>query len=331
MQFKYLRTVQGIGFNDAHSLMLKGTVIRSTGTWIDVQAGSSIIPSRIRGRMRLVHGDETQPVAIGDQVTIETVDNETGIIIEVDQRHNCLYRRAAGRKVGKRQTLVANIDQIWIVQAARQPDVNVGLMDRLLVACEAQELSAGIVINKTDLVSAFQMNVIHDLADSYRQLGYPVVLTSIENQATMDQLQGVLADQISVLIGPSGVGKSSLINTMDPSINIPVEKISPKTNKGCHTTAHARLYPLHCGGSVADTPGIREFGLLDIEPWELAHYFPDLKPHLVKCRFSACTHDHEPKCGVKDAIESGDIAVARYESYLNILYSLRLGDADMGR
>ena len=311
--------------------MLKGIVIRSTGTWIDIQVGSKVIPSRIRGRMRRVHGDETQPVTIGDHVIIEKVDHETGIITEVAQRHNCLYRRAAGRKVGKRQTLVANIDQIWIVQATFQPDINVGLMDRLLVACESQEISAGIVINKTDLASVSQMNGLHELADSYRQMGYIVLLTSIDDRASMDQLRDVLKGKISVLMGPSGVGKSSLINSMDPSINIPVEKISPKTNKGCHTTAHARLYPLHCGGSVADTPGLREFGLLDIHPWELAHFFLDLKPHLVKCHFSACTHDHEPRCGVKDAIRSGDISQARYESYLNMLYSLRLGDADMGR
>jgi len=311
--------------------MLKGTVIRSTGTWVDVQVGSKMIPSRIRGKMRLVHGDETQPVAIGDQVIIETVDNETGIIIEVAQRHNCLYRRAAGRKVGKRQTLVANIDQIWIVQSTCKPDINTGLMDRLLVACEAQEISAGILINKIDLVSATEMKSIHDLTDCYRQIGYPILLTSIKKSATIDQLRAMLTDKISVLIGPSGVGKSSIINTMDPTINIPVEKISPKTNKGCHTTAHARLYPLTCGGSVADTPGLREFGLLDIEPWELAHYFPDLKPHLVKCHFSSCTHDHEPQCGVKEAIRSGNIVQTRYENYLSILYSLRLGDADIGR
>ncbi len=311
--------------------MPKGSVIRSVGRWIDVQVGSTVIRSRIRGRMRVIHGDETQPVAIGDHVTLEILDDETGLINKVHQRQNCLNRRAAGRKVGKRQTIVANVDQIWIVQATCQPNMNIGLIDRLLVACEAQNIPGGIVINKTDLASTGLMKTIDGFAHHYGRLRYPVLLTSIEQPDTIDQLRDALKDKFSILIGPSGVGKSSILNVLDPDINIPVEKISKKTNKGCHTTAHARLYPLTNGGSVADTPGIREFGLLDIKPWELAHFFPDIKPHLHKCHYSACTHDHEPHCGVKDAWKKGEITASRYDSYLNILYSLHLGDFDTGR
>ncbi|MCY4172015.1 MAG: ribosome small subunit-dependent GTPase A [Bacteroidetes bacterium] len=311
--------------------MPKGTVIRSTGRWIDVLVDSTVIASRIPGRMRLIHGDETQPVAIGDQVTLEILHDDSGIIHEVHQRQNCLFRRAAGRKIGKRQTIVANVDQIWVVQSTCQPDLNVGLIDRLLVACDAQEISVGIIINKSDLASTDLMHTMDGLVDQYGQLGYPVLLTSIEKPDSIDRLRNVLANKVSLLMGPSGVGKSSLLNALESSLNIPVEKISKKTNKGCHTTAHARLYPLSNGGSVADTPGIREFGLLDIEPWELAHFFRDLKPHLQKCHYSACTHDHEPRCGVKDAIEKGEITPSRYNSYLNILYSLHLGDLDTGR
>jgi len=290
-----------------------------------------VVPSRIRGRMRLMHQDETQPVTIGDQVTLEFLKDDTGLIHKVHQRQNCLNRRAAGRKVGKRQTIVANVDQIWIVQATCQPDINLGLIDRLLVASESQDIPSGIVINKVDLASFDLMSKINQLAHHYSQLGYPVVLTSIEKLDTIDQLRHALSGKVSVFLGPSGVGKSSLLNALDSSIDIPVEAISQKTKKGCHTTAHARLYPLSNGARVADTPGIREFGLLDIEPWELSHFFPEMKPHLQKCHYSACTHDHEPRCGVKDAREKGEITSVRYESYLNILYSLHLRDLDTGR
>lgn len=290
-----------------------------------------MVPSRVRGRMRLDHENETQPVTIGDHVSVQIQKDKTGVITEVSERRNCLYRRASGRKVGKRQILVANVDCIWIVQSARQPRLNTGLVDRLLVACEAQEIPAGILINKTDLVSWHHLPSIEKIANSYQYLGYPVILTSVEEPQNIDVLREQLSGKISVFMGPSGAGKSSLLNAMDPDINIPVETISRKTHKGRHTTAHAALYPLSGGGNVADTPGIREFGLLDIEPWELAHYFPEFRPHLENCRYSACTHDHEPDCGVKDARGVEMISAARYESYLNILRSLQLGISDTGR
>ena len=311
--------------------MSSGTVIRSTGSWVDVLVGSDVVPSRIRGRMRLNHENETQPVTVGDHVNIQIQKDKTGLITGVNERRNCLYRRAAGRKVGKRQILVANVDHIWIVQAARQPSVNPGLIDRLLVACESQDIPAGLLINKIDLASRHLLSSIEELVAYYQGLGYQGILTSVERAKDLDMLRSLLSDKISMFLGPSGVGKSSLLNAIDPDINIPVESVSQKTNKGRHTTAHATLYPLSSGGSVADTPGIREFGLLDIEPWELAHYFPDFRPHLEKCHYSACTHDHEPDCGVKDAMRMYKISDVRYKSYLNILDSLYLGASDTGR
>lgn len=311
--------------------MPTGTVIRSTGSWVDVLVGTRVIPSRIRGRMRLLHGDETQPVAVGDQVGILSQKDGTGLITEIHARHNCLYRRAAGRRVGKRQILIANVDHIWIVQAAVQPSFNPGLIDRLLVACEAQEIPAGLILNKMDLASPSLLSAVSGLCTRYKKLGYETLLTSVEHRTTLNPLRRTLTGRVSVFLGPSGVGKSSLLNAVDPAIQVPVDVVSQKTNKGRHTTAHTALYPLSTGGSVADTPGIREFGLLDIEPWELAHYFPDFRPYLAECRYSACTHDHEPDCGVKKAWRMQKISDARYDSYLNILYSLHLGKADTGR
>ncbi len=311
--------------------MPNGTVIRSTGSWVDVQVDSNVIASRIRGRMRLMYENETQPVAVGDQVYLSIQKDGTGLITKINERHNCLYRRAAGRKIGKRQILIANVDYIWIVQAAEQPPLNLGLIDRLLVACEAQGLPAGLVINKIDLVSADVLSTVTELQEFYTKLGYQTILTSIYKQKTLKPLRNQLSGKTSVLLGPSGVGKSSLLNSIDSEIHVPVDSISRKTHKGRHTTAHTALYPLTGGGRVADTPGIREFGLLDIESWELAHYFPDLRPHLENCRYTACTHDHEPNCGVKEAHGMNIIRSARYDSYLNILHSLHLGEADVGR
>ena len=311
--------------------MHTGTVIRSTGTWIDVSVKGKVIPSRIRGRMRLDHEYSTQPIAVGDRVGLEIQTDNTGLITQVHQRFNCLQRRAAGRKLGKRQILVANVDFIWIVQSTQQPSLNRRLVDRLLVACETQDIPAGLVINKMDLAAPDLSASIGKLAEYYRQLGYPVVLTSVEEQLNMKTLGNLFSDKINVLLGPSGVGKSSLLNAIDPEINIPTKSISNKTNKGRHTTAHTELHSLITGGSVMDTPGMREFGLLDIKPWELAHHFPEFRPHLTRCRFPACTHDHEPDCAVKRAHMKERISDERYESYLNILYTLRLGDADIGR
>lgn len=311
--------------------MPTGIVIRSTGSWIDVLVDPHVIRSRIRGRMRLIHENETQPVAIGDHVSVEIQEDETGYITEVHARENHLFRRAAGRKIGKRQILVANVDQLWLIQAAQNPCFNPGLVDRIFVACEAQEIPAGLIINKIDLASDHLMCSLQDLASVYQKLGYPVLLTSVNGNVNLDLFRDSLSKKTSILLGPSGVGKSSLLNSVAPKINIPVDQISKKTNKGRHTTAHATLYPLPGGGRVADTPGIREFGLLDIEPWELGHYFPDFRPHLEKCHYPACTHDHEPDCGIKVAQEMGIISDTRYSSYLNILFSLRLGKADTGR
>ncbi|MCY4673004.1 MAG: ribosome small subunit-dependent GTPase A [Bacteroidetes bacterium] len=311
--------------------MHTGTVIRSTGAWLDVLVGEKVISSRIRGRMRLDHEDSTQPITVGDRVSLMIQKDETGLITEVHQRYNCLHRRAAGRKVRKRQILVANVDFIWIVQAAKQPALNWRLVDRLLIACEAQDIPAGLVINKMDLATPDLSVSIRELGERYRQLGYPVVLTSVEEHINLDALCDLLSGKISVLLGPSGVGKSSLLNAIDPTVNIPTKSVSKKTNKGRHTTAHTELYSLTTGGNVMDTPGIREFGLLDIKPWELAHHCPEFRPHLTRCRFPACTHDHEPDCAVKRAHMMERISDERYKSYLNILYTLHLGDADIRR
>ena len=308
-----------------------GIVIRSTGSWVYVKTDKEVVKSRMRGRFRLRGKAFTNPVAVGDQVTLRLNADGTGLITAIHERRNHLSRRAAGRSVGHEQVLVSNIDQVWIIQSAILPHPNPGLIDRVLVAAEAQHIRAGIVFNKMDLAFGVALDAVHRLRDLYARLSYAVFLTSAVAPEGVDALSEALKDQISVFTGPSGVGKSTLLNAMEPDLDLRVGKVSLKTRKGRHTTAHAALQLLTGGGGVVDTPGIREFGVLDLEPWELSHHFPEFRRHLASCRFPACTHDHEPGCAVKEAYLDSAITEERYRSYLNILFSIHFGEADVGR
>lgn len=309
----------------------EGIVIRSTGSWYDVRVDRKIIPSKVRGKFRLKEDDVTNPVAVGDRVTVRLNPDDTGFITEIHERKNQLSRRAAGRRVGREHVIVANIDCVWIIQSVRMPKPNPGFIDRVLVTAEANELPAGLVLNKIDLMREHGRASIQTLSALYSHLGYPVLLTSAETGVGTDELKRALTDRTSVLTGPSGVGKSALLNVIEPELEIKTADVSEKTRKGRHTTTYAALFPVSGGGYIVDTPGIREFGVLNIEPWELSHYFVEFKPHIEGCRFPTCTHDHEPDCAVKRAVERGEISEQRYSSYLNILDSIRLGERDVGR
>ena len=255
----------------------------------------------------------------------------TGLITRVHEQTNSLRRRAAGRRVGREQILVANVDCVFIVQAVTLPQPNPGLIDRLLVAAESQEIPCKIIINKIDLASQAVRQHIAKIRACYSQLGYPVLQTSATLGTGLDILAEHLAGNANVFTGPSGVGKSSLINAIAPQLQLRTGTVSLKTRKGRHVTAYAELFPIPGNGYVVDMPGIREFGVLGLEPWELSHYFPEFRPRIAHCHFSACTHDHEPGCMVREAVASGAITPERYRSYLNILESIRRGAADVGR
>ena len=296
-----------------------GIVIQSTGKRVDVQTDSGVIHARLRGRLRLHHKQVTQPVAVGDIVSLRISPDDSGLITTVHERQNWLSRRAAGRQSNKVQVMVANISQIWIVQSAVLPRPSPGLIDRILVTAGAQEIPVGIIFNKMDLTGGTVLELIQELKSRYSRLGYPVLLTSALMKEGIEALRSALTRGTSVVTGPSGVGKSTLLNCVDPSLNLRVGEVGQKTRRGRHTTAYATLFPLASGGYVVDTPGIREFGVLDLEPWELAHHFPEFRRFIHQCRYAACTHDHEPSCAVKDAVEKDSITRARYQSYLNIL------------
>ncbi len=311
--------------------LLDGVVIRSTGSWYDVQVNDQVVPSKMRGKFRLEEQEATNPVAVGDRVTIRLNPDETGLITTIHERKNRLSRRAAGRRIGREQVIVANIDMVWIIQAVRLPRPNPGFIDRVLVTTEAHEIEAGLVINKIDLIRKKDRAYLDFLHTLYTDLGYRVLLTSAKTGEGVEVFREALTGQTSVVTGPSGVGKSTLLNVVEPGLDLRTGEVSEKTRKGRHTTAHAALFPLSDGGFVVDTPGIREFGVLYLEPWELSHHFPEFLPHLEHCRFPTCTHDHEPGCAVIEAVLDDAITEERYYSYLNILHSIRLGEKDVGR
>lgn len=299
----------------------QGRIIQSTGKWYKVSVNGKVIDCRLPGKFRLHKKEVTNPIAVGDLTAIEVSEDGTGIIKEISERKNYLPRQATHGRRGE-QILAANIDQAWVVQSIRQPNFKQGFVDRFLVLCEAYEVAAGIIINKMDLAKRSGINFAADITRLYESIGYPVLSTSIHQPETEETLSARLKKKTSVFIGPSGVGKTSLLNYLDPSLDLKVGEISSYSNKGIHTTTFARLIPLSNGGFIADTPGIRELGLVQIEKAELSLYFPEMIEPRQHCRFHNCTHDHEPDCGVKKAYETGQIDPGRYNSYLNMLESL---------
>jgi ribosome biogenesis GTPase len=308
-----------------------GTVVRSTGSWYEVQLEDRVVPSKVRGRFRLRDEDVNNPVIVGDAVRIRLNDDGTGLITDLYPRRNQLVRRAAGRKVGQAHILVTNVDRAWAVMSVKSPRFNPGFLDRFLVMAGRMDIPAGIVINKVDLLREDDLEALAFWRDLYAEMGYPVLPTSAVTGEGIEDLRGWLQGQTNAFSGLSGTGKSSVLNAVEPSLHLRTGQVSERTNKGQHTTTNATLYPLSFGGFVVDTPGLREFGVIDLEAADLGHYFIEFGPYLHQCRFPTCTHDHEPGCAVKEALEAETITEERYLSYLNILHSIRLGDEDVGR
>lgn len=307
---------------------LRGRIIKSTGSWYEVALEDgkgkteNFINARLPGRFRLDEREVTNPVAVGDFVELSLNDDGTGSIEEIEERKNYITRQATHGRQGE-QILAANIDQAFVVQSVRQPKIKEGFIDRFLVTCEAYQLPVCILINKMDLARKNDRQYVDELRELYQSLGYRVITTSIEDEESLKQLKDELRDKTSVFIGPSGVGKTSLLNHIDPKLNRKVGEVSEYSNKGKHTTTYAKLVSLEFGGYLVDTPGIREYGLVNIEPWELSLFFPEMLEPRKHCKFNNCTHSHEPKCGVIKAFENGEIDPHRYDSYLRMLESLK--------
>ena len=305
---------------------LEGRVLRAESGLFLVDVGEHRVPCRLRGRIRKQRLGQVRNVVVGDRVLVQLTGSEPrpeaeGVIEELLPRDNHLSRASAERS-SRQQVLMANLDRVFVVMAAAQPDFNARLLDRFLVAVAHQDLDGVIVLNKCDLADAPGLTA---MVLPYRAAGYPVILTSAETGEGVERLARSMAGRVSLFLGPSGAGKSSLLSRVQPGLELSVRTVSEATGKGRHTTSATELHALDRGGWVADSPGVREFGLWGIDAQELAACFPEFRPHLGGCRYPDCTHSHEPDCALQDAVEERAVDPRRYESYLRILESLGEG------
>lgn len=298
---------------------VEGLVVRTESGFHRVQVGDRVIVSRAPKRLLSGERTTTTPVVIGDQVRVRLLADGTGVIEEILPRENELVRGAAG---GSRflDVIAANLDLMVPVNALREPDFNAARLDRFLLLAEAAEIPVVIVLNKCDLVN--DSDECQTLAERYRTAGYPVIITSVPRDQGIAELRAAIRDRISAVVGASGVGKSSLLNRVQPGLQLRTAEISEATGKGRHTTTTAELIPLQEGGYIADTPGLRELAIRDVAPEDLAWLFPEFRPYLGQCRFSDCTHREEPDCAVCRAIEEGAISPERYRSYRRVYEEL---------
>lgn len=295
---------------------LEGLVVRAQSGFLTVatEAGETIC--RLRGRLKQGES-EGDIVAVGDKVTITPHEDGTGVIDAVHERKSAFSRVRTGIKRDFRQILLANPDQIVAVFACAEPEPHLRMLDRFLVIAEKQNVDALIVANKIDLVPKSHAQTLFRV---YVELGYPVIYTSAHTGEGVDLLRSHLQGKLSAFAGPSGVGKSSLLNAIQPELGLHVRAVSEATSKGRHTTQVRELFPLDVGGYVADTPGIRSLALWDTEPEELDAYFIEMRDRVSDCKFSDCTHTHEPGCAIRQAVEKGEISLARYHSYLRLRF-----------
>ncbi|HEY9088461.1 MAG TPA: ribosome small subunit-dependent GTPase A [Anaerolineaceae bacterium] len=296
--------------------ILSGRVIRAQSGFLWVETGQGVLVSRLRGRLKKGRQD-ADIVAVGDRVQVSPQPDGTGAIEEIEPRQQSLIRLAPTARGTYQQVLLANLDQLVLVFACASPAPRLRMLDRFLIIAEMQEIPALIVANKTDLVGEVAARQIFDL---YPPLGYPVIYTSAKTGLGVDELRGHLAGKLSALAGPSGVGKTSLLNAVQPELGLKVRDVSQATEKGRHTTHVRQLYPLDEGGYLADLPGLRTLALWDVEPEELDGYFREIAPLVADCQFSDCTHQNEPGCAVRAAVESGTVRPERYESYLRLRF-----------
>jgi len=307
--------------------LLDGLIIKAQSGFFTVHTNAGDFVCRVRGRLKQERRD-TDLVAVGDRVCISLAEDGGGMIEEIAERERALARLAplSGGRGSRRwdrdgylsereHVIVANPDQAIFVFSCAEPAPRLRMLDRLLVGTEIQHISAVVCANKIDLVGRRQAQALFGI---YHKIGYPVLYTSATVGEGVDELHDTLRGKLSAFVGPSGVGKTSLLNAIQPGLGLRVREVSQATRKGRHTTVAPQLVPLDVGGWVADTPGIRALALFDVDPEELDAYFPDIAPLVAHCRFSDCTHTVEPGCAVVRAVEEGQVSRHRYESYARL-------------
>lgn len=298
-----------------------GLVVRSTGSWYEVlTTDKHIWQCRLKGKFKIKGLKTSNPIAVGDKVKFEVEDviENTGIIFEIEPRENYIIRKSV-HKTGHGHILAANLDQAVIIVTLNYPRTSLGFLDRFLVSAESFRIPVTIVFNKVDLLSEEEKDYLADLAAMYEAIGYPCVFTSAIQNIGIAEFSHVLSGKITLLSGHSGVGKSSLVNVIAPDLDLKTSAISDFANKGVHTTTFATMFEIADDSYIIDTPGIKELGLIDIEPSELSHFFPEMRAKLGDCKFHNCKHLNEPHCAVLEAVATGEIAESRYMSYLSMM------------
>lgn len=293
-------------------------VIKSTGSWYDVrQDDGQVIPCRLRGQFRIKGIKSTNPVVVGDHVTIEMEQDGTGTIVGIEPRRNYIERKSTNlSKIS--HVIASNIDVCFLLVTLKEPRTSLGFIDRFLVSAEGFRIPVCLVFNKMDIYDEAELAVIDRLSDLYSQIGYDIIRTSAQTGLGIEELRQRMAGKVALFSGHSGTGKSALIKNLDPSLDIKVGEISKQHLKGKHTTTFAEMFPI-AGGFMMDTPGIKEFGLIQYSKEEIRDYFPEIRAYNNQCKFDDCIHLHEPGCAVQQAVEEGLISESRYINYLSIL------------
>jgi ribosome biogenesis GTPase / thiamine phosphate phosphatase len=305
---------------------MQGLVYKSTGSWYTVKdEGGRFWNARVKGVFKI---DEeitsTNPIAVGDIVDLE-MENESEqsvMITGIHDRRNYINRQSPRLKY-QQHIVAANIDQSLLIATVKEPRTSQGFIDRFLVACEMYHVPAILLFNKYDLYKEKELAVYEDWKSIYENIGYKVFAMSTKENKGVEEVKDSLVDKISLISGHSGVGKSSFINAILPDLKIVTKGVSGWSGKGQHTTTFAEMYDLPSGGKIIDTPGMKEFGLIDVEKQELSGYFPEMRVRLNDCQFNNCLHINEPGCAIKEAVANGEISEDRYVSYYNILESLK--------
>jgi ribosome biogenesis GTPase len=303
---------------------MKGLVYKSTGSWYIVKTeDGKTFNARIKGIFKIDGITSTNPLAVGDEIEME-MENEvesTSTITDIHPRRNYITRQSPAHKK-HHQIVAANLDQSLLFATLKDPKTSQGFMDRFLVTCEAYHVPAIIVFNKADIYRKKELEKYELLHDMYTGIGYKIVRMSVNTGEGVEEVKQLLKDKITLMSGHSGVGKSSFINVIFPQLNLKTQDVSGWSGKGLHTTTFAEMFDLPFGGRLIDTPGMREFGIVDITKQELSHYYPEMKVLINECQFNNCLHTNEPGCAIKKALVEGLIHEERYISYYNILESI---------
>lgn len=303
---------------------MKAIIYKSTGSWYVAKTEEGdIVQARIKGKFKIDGITSTNPIAVGDEVEIEMENDleQTVMITNISDRRNYINRQSPHNK-HQHHIIASNLDQSLLFATLKEPRTSQGFIDRFLIASEAYHIPSIIVFNKADVYRKKEMDLFEEWSAMYEAIGYKVFLISMQTGAGVDELKALLRNKTTLISGHSGVGQSTFINSLMPDLDLRTEEVSGWSGKGMHTTTFAEMFDLPFGGRIIDTPGVKEFGLFDIDRQELSHYFPEMRERINSCQFNNCLHLEEPGCAVKAAVAKEEIHPLRYISYCGILATI---------